>query len=94
MQRIERHIEQQADNPPIQVTTFQTTDAPEDVVKFYKDRLSNEGWTVVAQDRPNTLVIADRKACPIYSLDVKANRTDTTSTEVKLRLLPIFCGRY
>ena len=91
MQHVETSMEQNVDGLPMQVTTFATTDAGEQVVAFYKEHLLQEGWTVVDQDDPTSIVLSNQEACPLYGLAVWANVSNPTITGVRLQLMQYLC---
>lgn len=70
--------------------TFTTTDAPEAVLKFYREQLEKEGWkTEEFQPDPQALLFkweSFEHPPAIHWLDVQARKGDNGATNVRIDL--------
>ena len=94
-QGVQVRVEQRANNQPgypTHITTFQTADPPEAVIRFYRDGLTKQGWTVRGQIDQRFLLLTNREACPLYGLEINVQPAGTGATDVEWKLTGSRCG--
>lgn len=77
----------EASNADKLLISFQTTNTSLELRNFFDKELVVKGWEKFAVDR-----YYEKKACPIYGLNILYQRTTPGLTDVELRLSPEVCA--
>lgn len=77
----------------VQHTGFQTSDPPQTIIAFYKDRLAKEGWRLAEHTDDIFFRFGQTEAVPLYSLDLEVTPTARNGTSVRVRLWSGPCVR-
>ena len=91
MRQHEQRVKKDEGGRDMDVTTFHTSTSPADVLAFYRDRLTQEGWKVTVSNEQGYLMINNEAALPFYALQVRTAVNQAGVTTVELSLSDYHC---